>query len=89
MSDGSGVCGADQFCGGIPDGGDAGVWVRAPSGLDGSGLPGKRVQGYVEEVSIVGFCELGYCPYADDEELTCEDCPYWVDNLGYEQQSCL
>lgn len=24
------------------------------------------------------FCELGYCPYADNQELTCDDCPYWV-----------
>lgn len=24
------------------------------------------------------FCELGYCPYADDSELTCDDCVHWV-----------
>lgn len=27
---------------------------------------------------IIEICELGYCPYADDNELTCDDCPHWV-----------
>ena len=27
---------------------------------------------------MMEFCELGYCPYADNQELTCDDCPYWI-----------
>ena len=33
---------------------------------------------------MMEFCELGYCPYADNQELTCDEGPYWVAaNQGY------
>ena len=38
------------------------------------------------------YCELGYCPYCDDDEWTCDFCPYWVnadfeveDDFAYEK----
>lgn len=33
---------------------------------------------------LMSYCELGFCPYCDNDEydeLTCEDCPHWVEDF--------
>ena len=34
-------------------------------------------------MSNFSICELGYCPYSDDDEMECDFCPYYVEcDLG-------
>lgn len=30
-------------------------------------------------MSNFSICELGYCPYSDDDEMECDFCPYYVE----------
>ena len=64
-----------------------GTWVCGktivPEGLTG---PQLSFNFTVRKDALGGFCmsnfsicELGYCPYSDDDEMECDFCPYYVE----------